>query len=256
MASKINQILTEWVPGDVHSLRWFNERGVPQNTAYEYYKSGSLDKLGPGIYSRKNEKLKWFGGVRLLQDELEKKIHVSGRSALELHGHSHYVPLGQKPIVFLTSYNKERIPNWFGQIDFSCEFTFKNSVLFTQNVELSKHEFEEGLSVLISCRELAILEFIDDLDLRYSFETVENYMNGLFGLRANVLQNLLEDCSSVKVKRVFLFLAEKLNYDYFKKLNLSKIDLGKGKRQVILENGQFNKKYQITVPKDYGENPF
>jgi hypothetical protein len=256
MASKINQILTEWVTGDVHSLKWFNERGVPQNIAYGYYKSGSLEKIGPGIYPRKNEKLKWFGGVRLLQDELEKKIYVAGRSALELHGHSHYVPVGEKRIVFLTSYKKEKMPNWFSKIDFSCEFYFKNSVLFTQDVELAKYEFEKGLSVLISSRELAILEFINDLDLRYSFETAENYMNGLFGLRADVLQNLLENCSSVKVKRVFLFLAEKLNYDYFKKLDVSKIDLGKGKRQVILENGQFNQKYQITVPKDYGENPF
>lgn len=256
MASKINQLLTEWIPGDVHSLKWFNERGVPQNTAYEYFKSGTLEKLGPGIYSRKNEKLKWFGGVRLLQEELEKKIHLSGRTALELHGHSHYVPLGQKPIIFLTSYEKEKIPNWFTKIDFSCEFKFKNSVLFTQNVEFAKHEIEKGLSVLISSRELAILEFINDLDLSYSFETAENYMNGLFGLRAEVLQSLLENCRSVKVKRVFLFLAEKLNYDYFKKLDVKKFDLGKGKRQIILENGQFNQKYQITVPKEYGENPF
>lgn len=256
MATKINQILTEWVPGDVHSLKWFNERGVPQNTAYEYFKSGSLEKLGPGIYSRKNEKLKWFGGVRLLQEELEKKIHVAGRSALELHGHAHYVPLGQKPIVSLASYRKEKIPHWFRKIDFSCEFRFKNSVLFTPDVEFTKHEFQRGLSLWISSRELAILELINDLDLRYSFESAENYMNGLFGLRANVLQSLLENCSSIKVKRVFLFLAEKLSYDYFRKLDLSKIDLGKGKRQVILDNGQFNKKYQITVPKDYGENPF
>lgn len=256
MASKINKILTEWTPGDVHSLKWFSKRGVLQNVAYDYFKNGSLEKIGPGIYSRKNEQLKWFGGVRLLQEELGKKIYVSGRSALELHGHSHYVSLGQRPTVFLTSYKNEKIPSWFTKIDFSCEFKFKNSVLFPQNMEFIKHESEKGLPVFISSRELAILEFINDLDLRYSFETAENYMNGLFGLRADVLQGLLENCKSVKVKRVFLFLAEKLNYDYFKKLEISKIDLGKGKRQVILENGQFNQKYQITVPKDYGESPF
>jgi hypothetical protein len=256
MASKINQILTEWVPGDVHSLRWFYERGIAQNHAYEYFKSGTLEKLGPGIYSRKHEKLKWFGGVRLLQEELQKKIHVSGRTALELHGHSHHVSLGKRPLVFLTSYDKYQVPEWFTKIDFSCEFKFKKSVLFTSPVELVKHEFETGLSVWISSRELAVLEFINELDLRYSFETAENYMSGLLGLRAEILQSLLENCSSVKVKRVFLFLAEKLNYDYLKKLDVSKFNLGKGKRQVILENGQLNQKYQITVPKEYGENPF
>lgn len=82
--------------------------------------------------------------------------------------------------------------------------------------------------------------------MRYSFETVENYMNGLLGLRSDLLQSLLENCSSVKAKRVFLYLAEKLNYDYLKKLDLSKIDLEKGKRQIILKNSQYDKKYQIN----------
>ena len=254
--SKINQILTEWTPGDIHSLSWFKERGIPQNLAYQYFKNGALEKRGPGIYSRKNEKLNWLGGVRLLQNELEKKIHISGRTALELHGHTHYMPLGKNKIVSLTSYHKENFPKWFLSIDFSCEFKFKNSVLFTKDVELFNYSDESGTSVQISSRELAILEFINELDLRYSFETAENYMNGLLGLRSDLLQSLLENCSSVKVKRVFLYLAEKLNYDYFKRLDLSKIDLGKGKRQVILQNSQYDKKYQITVPKEYGENPF
>ncbi len=63
------------------------------------------------------------------------------------------------------------------------------------------------------------------------------------------MQKLLEDCTSVKVKRVFLYLSEKLNQSYFARLNLSKIDLGKGKRQIVKNNAQFDKKYQITVPK-------
>lgn len=254
--NKINQILIEWKPGDLHSLKWLKKRGIPQNLAYHYFTNGILDKLGPGIYSRKNEKPKWQGGVALLQMEFEKKIHVSGRTALELHGHSHYAPLGKKPIVSLTSYSKEKFPKWFSNIDFSCEFKFKNSVLFNSEIKLHQYLDENNSRIWISSRELGILEFINELDLRYSFETAENYMNGLFGLRADVLQELLENCSSIKVKRVFLFLAEKLNYDYFKNLDLSKIDLGKGKRQIVLKDAQYDKKYQITVPKDYGENPF
>jgi hypothetical protein len=59
--SKINQILTEWVPGDIHSLSWFKERGIPQNLAYQYFKNGTLEKRGPGIYSRKMKNLIGLG---------------------------------------------------------------------------------------------------------------------------------------------------------------------------------------------------
>ena len=254
--TKINQILTQWLPGDIHSLKWLGERGVAQNVAYEYFKNGSLEKHGPGIYSRKNEKLKWAGAIRLLQEELQKEIHVSGRTALELHGHAHYVPMGNKRIVYLSTYSKEVLPKWFKEIDFDCEFRFTSSVLFPENAELTEYKDELGFRFYISSRELAILELLNVLDLANTFETAENYMNGLQTLRHDVMQDLLEKCTSVKVKRVFLYLAEKLSLAFFVKLDLNKIDLGIGKRQVVSVNGQLDKKYQITVPRDEEENPF
>jgi hypothetical protein len=56
---------------------------------------------------------------------------------------------------------------------------------------------------------------------------------------------LLERCSSFKVKRVFLYLAEKLELPFFSKLKLDTIDLGSGKL-VIVKGGYWNNKYQIT----------
>ena len=47
------------------------------------------------------------------------------------------------------------------------------------------------------------------------FETAENYMAPLMTLRDEVVQDLLERCHSVKVKRVFLYLAEKLKLPVF-----------------------------------------
>ena len=253
--SKINQILTEWKPGDLHSLSWLKDKGIAQNLAYQYHKNGSLKKLGPGIYARSNEQLNWMGGVRLLQEELGKKIHVSGRAAFELRGRGHFIPMSPRPTIYLTTYEKEKIPKWFFGLNFDCQFAFTSSSLFKEEIMLSEYESYSGFKLKISSDELAILEFIESLDLRYSFETIENYMNSLTTLRAKVLQELLEDCSSIKVKRVFLYLSEKLNHQYFKKLEIEKINLGSGKR-LIIENGQFDKKYQITVPRNYGDNPF
>ena len=57
---------------------------------------------------------------------------------------------------------------------------------------------------------------------------------------------LLEECSSVKVKRLFLYMAEEVNFNWFKRLNLTKINLGKGVRE-ITKGGKHNKKYNIII---------
>ena len=75
-------------------------------------------------------------------------------------------------------------------------------------------------------------------------------MEGLTTLRPALVQVLLEKCNSLKVKRLFLYMSEKNNHDWLKNLNIKKIDFGSGKR-VIVKNGVFNNKYNITVPKEY-----
>jgi len=77
------------------------------------------------------------------------------------------------------------------------------------------------------------------------FETEEakNLMQGLLTLRPIRLQELLENCVSIKAKRIFLYLAEYCNMPWLNKLTLDNISLGSGKRQVE-ENGQLDTKYQ------------
>jgi hypothetical protein len=66
-------------------------------------------------------------------------------------------------------------------------------------------------------------------------------------LRADVVQSLLEACASIKVKRLFLHLAEKHVHAWFKQLDLTKVSLGSGKR-VLVRGGRLDPKYLITVP--------
>jgi hypothetical protein len=80
-----------------------------------------------------------------------------------------------------------------------------------------------------------------------SFEEAALLMEGLTTLRPRMLQGLLEQCRSVKVKRLFMYLAEDCNHAWVKKLDVSKVDFGKGKRMIV-KGGRFNSKYNITVP--------
>ena len=62
------------------------------------------------------------------------------------------------------------------------------------------------------------------------------------------VEALLKQCSSEKVKRLFLYFAEKAEHIWFKYIKTHEIDLGKGKRS-LAKNGIYVPKYQITVPK-------
>ena len=268
MATKINRILAKWATGELHSLRWLLEEGIDSSYAqswiYRYYEQGLFQKIGPGIYKKAQDKISWVAAVRLLQKELGQPIHVAGRTALELEGAAHYIPVYERPVIFLRTYAKrKRLPKWFKENDFGCRFRFENTTLFSETFFSNERELliseyvENRLAVQISCRELAILELMSQVNLTHDFESTQNYLESLRGMKEEILQKLLENCSSIKLKRVFLYLSEKLGMSYFDKLNLSKIDLGKGKRQVIKENSQFDKKYNITVPKSSDEDcPF
>ncbi len=77
-------------------------------------------------------------------------------------------------------------------------------------------------------------------------------MENLATLRAELVQKLLENCHSIKVKRLFMYMAEKIAHSWVEELNTDRLDFGSGKR-VIVPNGVLDKKYQITVEH---ENPY
>jgi len=81
--------------------------------------------------------------------------------------------------------------------------------------------------------------------LQDTFESME----GLNNMRPALTQQLLETCRSVKVKRLFLFMADKAGHDWLSYLNLEKIDLGSGKRSIV-KDGVYVPRYQITIPKE------
>jgi hypothetical protein len=62
-----------------------------------------------------------------------------------------------------------------------------------------------------------------------------------------LVQQLLESCASVKVKRLSLHLAEKHGHPWLNQLDQTKISLGSGKR-VLVPGGRLDPKYLITVP--------
>jgi hypothetical protein len=101
----------------------------------------------------------------------------------------------------------------------------------------------------LSTPERAVLELLDELPDRETFHQADKLMEGLVNLSPRRLQKLLEDCESVKVKRLLFFFADRHGHAWLKLIDRARIDLGKGKRMLV-RGGKLDTTYEITVPED------
>ena len=102
-------------------------------------------------------------------------------------------------------------------------------------------------SIKVSAPERAMMEVLYLVPQEESYEEAKLLMEGLSTLRPELVQALLKNCRSVKVKRLFMHLAEACNLPWVKKVDTKKVNFGKGKR-VVVAGGHFDSKYNISVP--------
>ncbi len=246
--NKLNQLLTKWPSGTVAVYEWLKEEGIYRQLAERYVKSGWLQRVGNGAFVRLGEQVDWSGGLYALQNNMKLPVHVSGMTAMQLQGYAHYIPLGPGSTVFLMGAPGTRLPKWFLDYPWQINIKFKSSNLFGNSSVMGLvSQDRKNYEIRISVPERAMMELLSCVPDESSFEYALSIMEGLTTLRADFVQNLLESCRSVKVKRLFLFLADHCDHNWFKRINMSKLDLGKGKRMLV-KNGQLDPKYLITVP--------
>jgi len=247
--SKMNWVYQKWPKMTVATQTWLKSLGVSSKLANWHVGSGWLEDFGAGAFIQPGDHVSWQGGLYALQTQLGMTIHAGAMTALELQGLSHYVPLGEHKRVVLISDEQEQIPAWFRNNKWDAAIVYKRISLFKLIPPTAVVKSDcGGFDIFISSPERAIMEQIYLSRQNEDIEHVSQLMEGLTTLRPELVQDLLENCRSVKVKRFFLWSAESVGQAWFKRLDTSRIDLGKGKRQVY-KGGQFNPRYQITVPK-------
>jgi hypothetical protein len=251
--TKLNRLLREWPRGTVAVQSWLTERGVARQLAEAYRKTGWLERFARGVYVRTDDQVEWTGAVHALQHQLALTIHPAAKTALELQGLSHILALGTGRPLSLFGAPKEKLPGWFRQHDWGGPVRYTATNLLPASPALGLTQREVGaFSLIVSAPERAAIELLRLVPHRASYEEARLLFEGLTTLRPKLVQQLLEACSSVKVKRLFLHLAEACGLAWVGKLDLGRIDLGSGKR-VIVKGGRFDPKYQITVPESADE---
>ena len=248
MASKLNQLLKQWPKGAVATGSWLRDHGVSRQLARRYAGSGWIQPLACGAFLRADDTVDWFGGVYALQTQLGLSVYAGGSTALSLRGLGYHIPLGDKAAVTLFSESPERLPAWFTRHEWGVTIERHSLRLFESSEPAGFTEVKHGaFSLRISAPERAIMEVLHLATSNDAIMHALQLMSGLNTLRPQVLQALLEACRSVKVKRLFLWAAESAEHEWFKRLELQRLDLGKGKRS-LYRGGRFDPKYRITVP--------
>jgi len=249
--TKINQLLSSLPHGVVMQSFWLVEQGYSLDLQKRYKKGKWLESIGTGAMIRVGDQVSYEGAIYALQKQSVSTVHPGGRTALSLLGKAHYLELALKKVVVFGG-KAEKLPTWFQKHDWGVTVNYYSSSFLPPDVGLVDLELK-NFSIKVSGTARALMECLYLAPEKQELMECYELMEGLNNLRPVQVQVLLEKCESVKVKRLFLYMAEKAGHDWFQFLDLKKIDLGKGKRSIV-KNGVYDSKYQITVPKELEEH--
>jgi hypothetical protein len=249
--TKLQRLALTTPRGLVMLSSWLVSQGYPYELQQRYRKSGWLKTVGKGAMMKAGERPSLTGAITALQQQAGSDIHVGGRSALEWSGNAHYLPMGF-PIITLFVESKSSLPEWFTNTRWDMEMRIYGNSLFKDNA-VGLQNYQDGeLTVKVSGAARAIMECLSLCPHRFPLQEAYEVMNGLATLRPDQVQMLLEQCKSIKVKRLFLYFAEKTGYSWFKYIDAGRIDPGSGTRSLAGDQtGVFVPKYQLVLPETF-----
>jgi hypothetical protein len=276
-------VLGRLPPGFLVDTDWLQAQGLTRSRIHHYVRRGWLEHLVPRVYRRpslpptddhsvplarasgSSIQVRWDVAVVSAQRLVDHPFHVGGTTALDLLGLSHFLDLGRKTRVFL--YDPARTaPTWLTKLPLDAELDLKCRKLFLDDelgVEWRRLDLGTGRVggttdapetveswdhfLRIASAERATIEMMDEVGTKVGFHSADKVFESLSNLRPALLTRLLQQCRSVKARRLFLFYADRHRHAWMRRLEAQSIDLGRGKRQ-IAKGGRLHPKYQITVP--------
>lgn len=227
----------------VITSKYLTTLGVSHDLQKSYERNGWLNRLSQGAYSKLDENFNVEGAVFALQNQLNLSIHIGANTALNnFYGITHNIAFENKQQLF--GYRGEKLPKWFKNL-YDNSIEFNRTTFLPQNLGIVDYNVG-NFNIKIPTLERAILEMFYLVPDKFTANEAYQLMELLTTVKPKEFQKLLENCSSIKVKRLFLYIAETIGHSWFKRLDLTKIDLGKGARE-ITKGGSHNSKYNIII---------
>jgi hypothetical protein len=256
MTKNENRNLTQFIEsaptGFVFTNAWLERQGISSKLAWWYVRSGLLERIGTKAYKKAGDNIAWAGAVAALQNQMGLPLHVGGLTALQLLRR----PDKNAWQIMLFADLETRMPSWLGNGEWCVNFEIHRTSLFKNHDKLLGVSEQQigGISIRLSGLERAAMELLYLTPKCQSLYDVMLIMEKLQQFQPAMVQSLLENCNSIKVKRFFLYFAERYWHSLVPKLNLEKITLGSGKR-VIGSGGRYryHPKYMLSLPEKIDE---
>ncbi|CAN5136036.1 hypothetical protein BH10PSE1_BH10PSE1_06630 [soil metagenome] len=113
MRGKLNKLERILPEGLLVDSGWMNENGYANSLRAKYVASGRLEQPARRVYRRPRGPLDWPVAVLSLQTQLDYRIVVGGRTALELQGYAHYLPATRREVHLS---GDEKPPTWLADL--------------------------------------------------------------------------------------------------------------------------------------------
>lgn len=265
----LNQMLRQLPDGYVVDTDWLGSLGLSASSIRDYVQRGWLERVAARLYRRnlghEHQDVRWETAILSLQNLLGAPLHVGGLTALELAGYWQYAIFGRRRLWLYT--DDRRVRSILQRLPLDADVDLRSARLFTDpalGIEtrqidlvtsgLGQEVSPEGRAPVshsqllrLSSLERAILEVLDEVPGTVSFEHGGELFEGLTTLRPRLMIALLQACTSVKAKRLFLYFASQHKFAWVRSVRSAEIDIGSGKRQIVA-GGRLDPTYLITVP--------
>ena len=240
----MNLMLHLQPPGTVYLTHMLEKAGISKDLQKKYRDHGWLESIGHGAMKRPGETITWQGALYSLQ-QAGVEVHIGGRSALDMQGYSHFVALGREEIHLFSS-SPVKLPGWFRDGDWGVDIRYFQASCLPAELGLVSHR-ERDYMVRISGLVRAMAECLHLVPGKFDLLEAAHLMEGLRNMMPTEVAQLLSASSSIKVNRLFMYLAHRAGHAWVKHVDMSQVPLGRGKRQII-KDGVFDPRFQITVP--------
>jgi hypothetical protein len=150
--------------------------------------------------------------------------------SLDWYGVRHYV--SQQPVLHLFGWTAARLPDWFTE-RFPAEYHRKRLFEEPASDPLHAGPFENRSGApRVSTPERALLEVFSEVGVRQPLQEARELAESAYSLRADVLRDLLQRCTSVKTVRLCLQLGRELSLPWAAKLDPTQLPTGSARAWV------------------------
>ncbi len=226
---KLNNLYAHWAPGTPLISADLVARGISADLAVHYARAGWLTRLARGVYCRPNDVLQLHPCLHLLERAVDG-LHVGAKSALDWYGVRHYV--SQQPVLQLYGWTATRLPDWF-TTRFPAEYHRKRLFDEPPGAPLNVGPFEKRSGAAqVSVPERGLLEMLSEVGVRQPLQEARELAESAYSLRADMLRELLQRCTSVKTVRLCLQLGRELSLPWAAKLDHAQLPTGSARAWV------------------------